>query len=519
MKQSRHKPDRQRIAVAALALTLLAGCASKPARMEVPSPLTVPAKADAIRNMPESADDIADQRNVLTQTPTPRVEAPATTSISLGADERLPPMGNTPVNINVTDLPLPVLANEVFGNILGLNVKLDPEVAALQELVTLNTSDNLAPTALFRLARQVLADYGVAVDVEGQLVRLRLAPKGSSVEPPLVISGRALPTVPVSHRPVYQLVEMEVVRSGDAVRWLSTLFGSELKVTEETARNAVLISGRPLQVRQAIEALAVFDRPLMRGRISTRLEPAFLPADELAARLTDVLNLQGYSANRSVGAPSSVIVLPIGAANSIIIFATTQQTLDYAVSWARELDRPSKHAGGESMFYYQVRNTKATELAKILTPSLRAAPVTTSSDGASGGGAATSSTASLNNSTILVDEPRNALIYQGDPAQWERTLALIRQMDRAPRQVMIEVTIAEVTLNDDKDWGLSWFARNGFGDRFNGNAYFGGESGGNNPGPASSGLTYLIDVAGQNRAVLKAFANDNRVSILWTPRL
>src|SRR5690606_24108614 len=39
------------------------------------------------------------------------------------------------------------------------------------------------------------------------------------------------------------------------------------------------------------------------------------------------------------------------------------------------------------------------------------------------------------------------------------------------------------------------------------------------PGASGGGLTYLLDVAGQNRAALTAFANDNRVSILSTPRL
>src|SRR5690606_39652712 len=62
------------------------------------------------------------------------------------------------------------------------------------------------------------------------------------------------------------------------------------------------------------------------------------------------------------------------------------------------------------------------------------------------------------------------------------------------RQVMIEVTIAEVTLNDDTSFGISWFAKNGFG-KFDGSVFLGDSAGGESPGASSSGLTYLLDVA------------------------
>lgn len=502
----------------------LTGCASVQQPTTVPSPLGLPAKVEA--GSVTSIVDSEPRATGLRETATPRIDMASSTSVQLGTGERMPDLPNMPVRINVQDLPINILANEVFNTILGLNLNIDPQVAALEELVTLNSQKDLRPIELFQLTRQVLAEYGVAVEFEGGLVNLRLAPQGSSAVPPLIVSGRALPDVPLTHRPIFQLIELEVVRSGDAVRWLSTLFGPELKVTEETARNAVLIQGRPSQVRQAIEALRVFDRPLMRGRVSTRLEPAFLSADELSNRLTEVLNLQGYSANRSAGSPASVIILPIAAANSVIIFATSQDTMDYATSWARELDRPSQHGGADSMFYYQVRNTKATDIATVLSSSMRGTPPPAAQPspppaGAGGGAPATTPAVTLRTATgasIMVDEPRNALIYQGDPAQWERMLTLIRQMDRAPRQVMIEVTIAEVTLSDDLEYGLSWFAKHGWG-RFDGSIFGGSGSGGNPPGASGGGLSYLLDVAGQNRLALTAFANDNRVSILSTPRL
>lgn len=514
------------IALVAAACTVIAGCAT-PRKYPLPPPLAIaPRTPDALA--PASTTEVEREARVFRRSDTPRSPISPTGVARLDAEGGLPDMGNMPVNINVQNLPVPVFANEIFGNILGLNLSMEPQVSQLQEVVTFHTTENLRPQELFRLTQQVLGEYGVSTYVEGDLVQLRVATQGSASNPPLIVSGRALPSVPISHRPIFQLVELEVVRSADALRWLNTIFGNDLKVTEEPNRNAVLVNGKPLQVAQALEALRVFDRPLMRGRVSTRLEPAFLTSEQLADRLVEVLNVQGYGASRTLGTSASVLVIPVSAVNSVLVFSAAPEVLEYAVSWARELDRPNPMDGAQSMFYYQVKNTKAEEIASVLSGSglsrRRSAPssATQSASPAQDGAAPPQQAAAgglASGGSLLVDEPRNALIFQGDPAEWERMLTLVRQMDRAPRQVMVEVTIAEVTLEDGEEFGVAWFAKNGFG-RFNGRGSFGSFPGsGGSANTEGSGLTYLLDVAGQNRFALTAFANDNRVNILSTPRL
>lgn len=511
-------PHRVAHGMLVLGLTILSGCATTPATPTLKPALNLPPRAVAAGADSEQEPHSGQPRLALQQVATPTVDVSAQESSGFDDTEPMPVLGSAPVKINAQDLPVPAFINEVFGDLLGLTVNMDATVSALQELVTLNTATSLPPKELFSVARKVLADYGVGIAVEDRVVRFTPVTAGASTTPPLIVSGRALPEVPVSHRPVFQLVELEVVRASDAQRWLATVFGSEVTVRDEANRNALLISGKPVQVRQALDALRVFDRPMMRGRTSTRLEPAFLPADQLADRLVEVLSLQGYGVSKSVTGPSSVIVLPIAAVNSVLVFATSQQVLDYTVAWAKELDRASPNAGTRSMFYYQVRNTKAADIASVLNGGASevaapAAPVAANRQATQG--------AQPSGSRIVVDEPRNALIFQGEAADWERTLTLIRQMDRAPRQVMMEVTIAEVTLDDGTDTGVQWFARNGF-DRFNGQVYSGqsgGSSGEDGSGGGGNGLTYLLDVAGQNRFTLNALASDSRVSVLSTPRL
>lgn len=507
---------RQYLAAPLFASVMLLSSCRTPQNVRIPAPLSLPDKpiVDSERELTHRTT------GVLTQSQTPRVTTYGPTRA--GNNDRLssPVKDGPPVSINLQSVPVPAFINAVFGEMLGLNVSMSPQVAALQQLVTLRTESKQRPQSLYELAQQVLTEYGVSVSVEGNLVKFATGVAGASGEPPLIISGRASVEVPISHRPVFQLVDLKVVQSTSAVAWLGTVFGPNLKVVDESSRNAVIISGKPVQVQQAVEALRVFDQPLMRGRFSTRLEPAFLSADELTSRLIDVLNTQGYSANRSPGSPSSVIILPIEAVNSVLVFANTQQALDYASSWARELDKPSPQAGNDSMFYYQVKNTKASDLATVLNGVGRDTSNKAKTVKPPTSGIASPSTPSASpGGAFIVDEPRNALIYRGDPAQWERMLTLVRQMDQAPRQVMIEVTIAEISLKNEVNFGVSWFAKN-YLSPYTGRTFIGADSGGASPAGASAGgLTYLLDVAGQNRLALTAFATDNRVSILSTPHL
>jgi len=530
-----HFLARLRIGLAACTLTVLAGCVSTPS-VQIPAGLELPPKDRT--GGEQTLDAGIEGRQAMVLTPTPKIEGSWPSVAGEQQKDALPPLTGGPVSVNVQNVPVPAFANEVFGNLLGLNVSMSAQVSVLQDLVTLRTQSGQVPSALFQLARQILGEYGVVVNVEDDLVKLETAVDGTSTTPPLIVSGRTLPQVPGSHRPVFQLLEMEVVSSSDATRWLSTLFGQEIQVSEQSSRNALLISGRPSIVQQAVDAIRVFDRPTMRGRTSLRLEPAFMSADELANRLMEVLNAQGYSAQRGPSV-ASVIVLPITSGNAVLIFAATQEALDYAVAWARELDRPNQQAGTQSLFYYQVKNTKASDLATVLSGGSVSAessggmagmvgtlgtggaaalnPTLPRAQAGQGGAGSSLSGGALGNGTLQVDEPRNAIIYQGDPAQWERILTLIRQIDRAPRQVMIEVTIAEITLSNSQDTGVDWFATNGFG-RFSGSIWSGGGAGGEGGG-GGPGLTWLLDVGGQSRAMLRALAQDSKVNVLSNPRV
>ena len=519
-----------RVPLAGLLLALLAAGCVQPVKVKLPEPLpatphelgpgTQPLLSTASRPAP-----------VFRRSSTPMPPGGGATASGLSVNEGMPPVKGGPINANIEGMPVPAFINEFFGSLLAVNFQMDPAVAKLTDLVTLRTSGPQSPQNFYRLAVQVLKTYGVGTRYEGGRVLFVLAGKGGEFEPPLVMSGRALPSVPVTHRPIFQLVELQSVRTSDVTQWLKTAFKTDgLDIQDDLNRNAVVLYGKPDIVRQAVAAIRVLDRPYMRGRVSTRLEPAFVTADELAKRLVDVLVAEGYGASlhssQGVIQSTAVVVLPLASANTVIVFAADANVLEHAVEWSRTIDRPNPTSGADNLFYYLVQNTRAEDIAGTLN-GVRAAAAQLSAPIATGPSnlvalpttpgtvVAQSAGGSVANGKLVVDAPRNALIFQGAAADWGRILSLVKQMDKAARQVMIEVTIAEVSMDDNEEFGVSWLAKNDVG-RFNGrvtSGVLGGAAG------SFSGLTYLLDVAGQTRAQLKAFAEDNRLTVLSTPRL
>lgn len=539
-----HRDDKTRrvpgaTLVATALLTLLVAACSTPERVRVPEPVRAPRAEEPLPVGEVIVAEDGDRRpTTLVQTPTPAIPASDSGASGLSPGESLPPMRGEPINANIEAMPVPAFINEFFGTILGVGIQMDPAVARMTDLVTLRTPGPQSPQDFYRLAVRVLETYGVSTIYEGGRVVFGPAARGGTFEPPLVLSGRALPSVPITHRPVFRLVPLQAVRIGDALRWVNTAFASEdLQIIEDLNRNAIVLYGKPNLVAQAAAAIEVFDRPFMRGRSSTRLEPAFVGAQELAQRLVEVLTAEGYGAALFAGGQggppqgASVVVLPIPSGNTVILFAADQAVLAHAVQWARTIDQPNPTAGGDGLFYYRVRNTSAEDIVSTLngvrsvaTESVRAPArdAVTSAEAAeasetamAGLSAAALGGGDISGGRVVLDAPRNAIIFQGASSDWGRMLPLIQQMDEAARQVMIEVTVAEVLLDGTEEFGISWLAPNSDLGRFNGTVTSGSVAG----GAAGSGLTYLLDVAGVARARLTALASDNRVAVLSTPRL
>ena len=498
----------------------LAGCATEPL---IPAKLDIPARpqtqADsalaALNNNANSAKN--DSATIVTDNPRlpslPAKPAQPVAPVATGQAAN--------VTLNFDSLPLPAFIQTVYATVLKRNISIDPAVMARKDLVTLRSGKALTAVEAENSARLLLKSYGIAVQDIGGLIRI-VPDNTNAGYLPEIRRGRAMPDTPLPLRPVFQLVELQAVRNTEIVSYIKTLFGDKIRVTDDIIRNSLLLAGNGDDVQAALEAIQMLDQPLFKGRNSIRITPLIWSAEELVKRLTEILLQEGYAVGTakegSVQYP--ITLLPIAGINSVIVFAQSKEIINHIVEWAQVLDKPAEKSVGRNFFSYQVRNTDASRLAETVQRLLGGTPAkaTTATAASTTGAVAAPSAAS----SVVVDKATNTLLFRASGEEYTDIIRLLRDLDRTARQVLIEVTVAEVTLSDGMTTGVDWiFSRvNGSGRNVTAS---GGNTSGVIPGNTLSTIAGLVvsqlDGSGNPRAVLNAIANDGRVSVLSNPRL
>jgi type II secretory pathway component GspD/PulD (secretin) len=112
---------------------------------------------------------------------------------------------------------------------------------------------------------------------------------------------------------------------------------------------------------------------------------------------------------------------------------------------------------------------------------------------------------------ITVLPQRQMIVVEDTPAGMARIIALLREVDVQPRQIMIEAKILEITLDDNENFGIDWtriFSADGV-------------NGIGTTGLAQRGIAGLVfNYVNNNISVyLTALSNKGRVRTLATPKL
>jgi general secretion pathway protein D len=119
---------------------------------------------------------------------------------------------------------------------------------------------------------------------------------------------------------------------------------------------------------------------------------------------------------------------------------------------------------------------------------------------------------------VTPDVSNNSLLILAGPAEYREIERTIQQLDRAPVQVTIEATIAEVKLNDQLRYGTQFFLKSAdFGFDYPGSVGFGRTRPLKPVG--GEGFNLLVGKASDPRFVLDALKRYTNVKILSSPQL
>ena len=417
-----------------------------------------------------------------------------------------------PINFSYHEIPLVGFIDAVFGEQLNLSFVVSPGLQDKKDLVTLRLTEPLPPAELFRWARRALSTYGVDIREEGGILTFFESDEIAAPDVPLLITGKALPEVPDTHRTIFQLVPLRVANPDFVHAWLTRAFrGQDIEIDEEPGRSALFLQGSADVIAQVVDMMEVLDQPMLQAKQGVILEPGFLDVATLADELTNVMVHEGYDIG--VGRTAAVTLLPLEESNKLVVFVNDPAQLDHVEDWARILDAEHRDTVEEALFSYEVQNTQAEELAETLNNVLGLEfRETTRPRGALAPGQQ-APPAAVGVGRTVVDKNRNMILFRGSGKEWADILEVVERLDRAVPSVLIEVLIAEITLTDMEKSGVEFLATSGI-DRF------GVRTGTLKAlGVGAGALSMTLDSSGETRAVLNLFYEDNRVAIRSNPKL
>lgn len=333
--------------------------------------------------------------------------------------------------LNLVNVPIEQAARAVLGEALGRNYTVQPEVTGS---VTLQTTRPLSERALLETFQTILELNGAVMQVNDSLISI--VPAAGATQRVSLAGGAQL----LGARVV--AVPLEFIGTAEMVRLLEPIVGGSVRLQAIPQRNILLIAGTRDEINASIEAVNLFDVDVLEGKSVGLFRLRAAEPEAVVEELNVIFE------TREGGSLQNVVTFVPSTRLSAVLVVTSRQTyLDDAERWIRDLDRT---AGGATRrpVVYSLQNRSAAELAPVLTEMLQEV---SSEEG----------TAVQGTARIVADDTKNAIIVWGNDTEQERLARLIISLDSTPVQVLLEATIAEVSLNDELEFGLRWFFENG----------------------------------------------------------
>lgn len=454
------------------ALLTLSGCASTSNTLQLPtSDLAVQEQSqvsgdgtDAV--VQPTTDPLVTLSPQYTHLNTLKTSSPTFTSqqdeVSLGFSD------TEQVSLSADQLPLDEFLHQVLDQLLTVSYTVDPKLEKrFKEPVVLNLQHSISKRELFKLTQRLLAEKQIEILGQDSIFFVRPIDKNSSKLSLTIGIGNRSVDVPEADGPIMQIVPVRFGTPRGFQALLKQLF--KVQVTAQEEKQFLFIRGESNNVRRALELLVLLDAPASRAREIALIDLVYLQPDAFITSLSDLLDAEGINMGRGNN-KGPVAVIPLAQRQAVVAFASERSLLRRVYHWARQLDVPGKTTE-QRYFLYKPQNARALDMGDSLKQllaldrnqsSLNSVKTNDASEQKANGsktvseskGSGVTRTQDL---TLVVDERQNQLMFYATPAAYEKIRPLLKRLDTAPRQVALEVMIAEVTLTGKLQFGLEWF--------------------------------------------------------------
>jgi general secretion pathway protein D len=357
-----------------------------------------------------------------------------------------------------------------MAEILKINYLIDPKVKGT---VNIHTSGQVPAEEVFPIFQSILRLNGAtAVKKDGLY---EIVPLSDAKKLPIVPSGGSRePGKPGSEeRYTIQIVMLKYIPVAEVSKLIKPFLSDGADIVEHPPHNILMMGDMVSNVRKSLDIINLFDIDIFTD-LRVRIYP-IVNADvvEVAKELERIFS--SFEVSTKTGRGVGITFTPVGRINSLLVVSSIPNIFEKVEGWLKELDRIPEEGSKLSVFVYYVQNAKAKDLGEVLKEiygkvvkekkEKGAAPVETPARGARPAPTPSTAAAGVKEEAggvpegeinIVVDETTNSLIIRAYQRDYRSILETIKKLDIYPKQVLIEVLLAEIRLDDSNKFGIEW---------------------------------------------------------------
>jgi general secretion pathway protein D len=375
------------------------------------------------------------------------------------------------LTLSVNEMSMQNFLHYTFGELLNVNYIIDKSISATEQTVTLNIKEQISQRRLVQLTNELLMSHGIALKFNDGLYYIHKPEKSKKGQRIVTAVGRELSSVPQTAQNILQIVPLKFGVKISIERALRTLVG--VKITTDSDQSALFLQGKREDILRSLEFIHLLDAPANRGKYIGLISLTYIESDEFTKQITLLLENEGIPVATNRAGGKNLVMVPIAQVGAIAVFAADKTMLNRVRYWAKIIDKPLQSLT-KQYFMYHPQYARASDLGDSLSALLNGAnmagsspkkpqPKSSTRNNSTGAAPSSKRTTGVSNSkiTLVVDERANAIIFYTSGSEYQALLPLITKLDVLPRQVMLDITIAEVTLTDEFKHGVEWALSSG----------------------------------------------------------
>ena len=456
-------------------------------------------------------------------------------------------------SINVEGAEINEVSKLVLSDTLGLNYILDSRV---QGTVTLSSIRPMTRAQMLSAFEAALRLIGATLVHQGEIYKV--IPLQEVLEGEMGTAQRAQPGAAAVPGFGVTVIPLRYIAPSNMLELLDSFIARSGSVRASNVGNMLLVRGSGEERQQLADVVLSFDVDWMKAQTASIAILANSKPPEIVSKLQSI-----FAQDSNMSGGNAIKAIPLERLNGVVIIANSRDKVRRALTWVGRLDRESTT---ETNYYvYNVQNGSAVSLAKILNatfleksgedslasqvdPGQEQASLSSGgqtgqdasgqeSGGQDAGGGQTPQGKSnlqgadtavpadkpstdipkpdLSSGTRITPNPEtNTLVIRATPQVYAKILSTLKLIDKQAVQVLVNATIAEVSLNDNLQYGVQAYLKSH-------NVEIGFQASNTATSmtiaPKLPGLNFLIGSAADPRVVLEALSAVTNVKVVSSP--